>query len=337
MKNKVDLDTLKKFRNNLNQFIIGLPKELFSLNRTMDAYVEIMQGYLRYWNMEVINIKTEIRHLLASCPPGYYLPPKVSYLQIDLENAERNRFQASRFLTQAENIRKQAAKAASRLNKISMTPIVSRIDKTMAGYEDVISAELATGSKGHSVMREISFQTPEELSGVRKRSKKVSPLNKKDWTALDGTELHNYYETAVEDALDETAVRESGNREVHSEMLTSAGEVDTFIQRGQTCLVLDYKTHDMFGWSKKDAERYGDAHGRQVREYINAICAEKNISHGDISGVIIIVNRIPEKAAALKAYSTALANFGIQIEICANADDVTVVDTVKRLVDKYNV
>ncbi len=159
------------------------------------------------------------------------------------------------------------------------------------------------------------------------------------WTALDGTNLHMLYEGVVEGALDQTALHEGICREVSSEMGTSAGELDTYIKKGNQGLVIDYKTHNMSGWSLGDAEKYATEHGSQVQKYMHTISQDGvgySIPAANLAGCILAVGKLPEKPQVLSTYQTVLGSFGVNF-MASPGDAESVKKAVIRLAEMYEV
>lgn len=159
------------------------------------------------------------------------------------------------------------------------------------------------------------------------------------WSAKDGTGAHDLYETAVEDALDETATRDGVCREVSSEMMTSAGEIDTYIQKGNKGLVIDYKTHDMSNWTVSNAQVYGKEHGQQIQQYMTAISqdtASYSVPFENLTGYVVAVNKLPKNPQALQTYLAALNFFGVSF-ISSDGNTESVTKTVTDLTKKHKV
>jgi hypothetical protein len=173
-------------------------------------------------------------------------------------------------------------------------------------------------------------------------NKNISPegqsaMQGKKWTPKDGTHAHQYYELAVEDALDQTAKSNGACREVYSEMTNSAGTLDTYIRRGEKGIVIDYKTHDMTEWPQADALREGKKQGEQVLRYLTAICKDENILAQHIHGYVIHTGKPPNDMQVLNAYRSELNDHNIGLAPCKDGDAKSVVNAVKKLVNKHSI
>ncbi len=191
--------------------------------------------------------------------------------------------------------------------------------------------------KDGNALQEENGQTDIQLKSAKIGKKGQGAIQ--GWSAQDGTGTHRLYEDSVEDALDETAERDGVCREVSSEMSTSAGNVDTYIQKGKNGLVIDYKTHDMTNWTVADANRYAQEHGQQVQGYMTAISqdgADYSVPSDKLAGYIVAVNKLPQEEKALQAYQDVLNSFGVQF-VSSDGDAKSVTQTVTKLAKKHKV
>ncbi len=183
-------------------------------------------------------------------------------------------------------------------------------------------------------------ETTKADTTIPETTKQLSPDATKSiqgWTAQDGGDLHRYYEYAVEDALDETALQDSGCREVFSEFPTAEnGRIDTFIKKDNKGLIVDYKSHDMSDWSVSEAIRQAQDHGRQVQNYMASITESEGIDSSNVWGHIILVGKLPKDKEALEAYQTTLNTFNVGMETSSTGEEKDIVDIVKGLTQKHN-
>lgn len=170
--------------------------------------------------------------------------------------------------------------------------------------------------------------TQKVTSQSAERDRVAKTLN---WSAKDGTDMHQIYEQAIEEAIEDT--------DKYLTVQSEVSNIDTLIEYrdrdSHKAFILDYKTDNMEAWTPAYAQQMGDKYGAQVGGYLKTYKQLENPT--DVSGHIVVAGRLPESAAAWNSFVSTAHEHDVNVRSAGDGSVASMITTVQEILIEYGI